>query len=430
MQCTMMTRRFEAECCVIGLTLNARWIKRKPELKFGTPMLATTSSPPIRELKFSITGQPWHMPPRHFIPHRSGVHRFACFALYRALLRASGPLSSLRPLPKEVKRPTTTPNRLRIIAAFHRNAKLQSTTRIVKQLQRGYDLLPALRSGTIPQDDVSIGPKTYTRSPPSKKRLVTITTPASETPSKDAASPSPIAQSPNTETSKQSTNPNLPLSLQHRPLPLSALSNRKSPHRKVPVFVDGNGIPFLRLKKPQPKALSHRIRKQISWYQQRWSSIHDLENQLNTQIKSEDRWEELLIDEAGYRGDEAGTWGKGNKPKRNGGKQENQSQTGTERTRTRHREGRAESQNHNMPTFSAAVKISIDDEYGRIKAFQERNRERYQALMELLEKEKGLQEVEVREARQVAKARRVEGRRRRREGENEDAELAEEGGRS
>ena len=144
-----------------------------------------------------------------------------------------------------------------------------------------------------------------------------------------------------------------------------------------------------------------------------------------TQIKGEDRWEELLVKEAGYRGDEADGRGQGQKLKR--GIQKERSQRMLERIREGHLEDRSQGQNYNKPTFSTAVKISIDDEYERIKAFQERNRERYHALMELLEKEKGLKEVEVREARQGAKARRVEARRRRREGEEEGAELAEKG---
>ena len=336
--------------------------------------------------------------PHYLVPRKSGVHRAACFALYRALLRASRPHLPPQFVPQDSQsHPRSqqryglhSPNRLRITAAFHRNSQLQAPHAIITQLQRGYDLLAALRAGTVPEDDASIGPKTY------KRRTL-----SSYIPSKRKAT---IEKSP----SQKKT------SIFSRPLPQSQLSGTGI--RKVPFLVNGNGIPFLRIKKPQPVALSMRIERMILWREKRWDNIKFLEQHLITAAWGEDNWERMLVNEFGSREELAGAdlvenvinkdeQGKRRQGGTRGGRPAKGDQGQRARKQSRYR----------MVKFADAVDEALREEKQKLDAWQRKRRNYAKKLMEIVKRERELKTEELKQSRALAKARRVERRRFRRE---------------
>ena len=74
--------------------------------------------------------------------------------------------------------------------------------------------------------------------------------------------------------------------------------------RRVPVLVNARGVPFLRIKKPQPKNLSGVIRSKL---EKRWSRI-ERRDRLDRELlfaNDEDNWDALTT------GSETDTWAKG-----------------------------------------------------------------------------------------------------------------------
>ncbi|KAK2782242.1 hypothetical protein FQN53_000161 [Emmonsiellopsis sp. PD_33] len=71
---------------------------------------------------------------------------------------------------------------------------------------------------------------------------------------------------------------------------------RPRPHvsgrRRVPIFVDAHGIPFLRIKKPQPPSLSRVILSKQLWRQQRFDRRDRLEDEVY-HAQTEDAWDRI-----------------------------------------------------------------------------------------------------------------------------------------
>jgi len=79
-------------------------------------------------------------------------------------------------------------------------------------------------------------------------------------------------------------NPNTP-SILNRPRPVSG-------RRQVPVLVNARGVPFLRIKKPQPKNLSGVIRNKL---EKRWHRI-EVRDRLQAELlfaRDEDAWDRM-----------------------------------------------------------------------------------------------------------------------------------------
>ena len=333
--------------------------------------------------------------PHYLVPRKSGIHRAACFALYRALLRASRSRVSHESISQNDPHRKTclqhglkSPNSLRVTAAFHRNSQLQAPHAIIAQLQRGYDLLAAFRAGTVPIDDVTIGPKTYKRRNPrcyiSKKN--------------------PISNGVN-----QASSP----SIFSRPLPQSKLSG--SGIRKVPLLVNGNGIPFLRIHKPQPVALGLRIAKMILWRQKRWDNIKFLEEYSVPAARMEDKWERILIKEFGSIDELVGADLVENEVYTGEGEVKNdnthswhiapgeQDQRPRKKSRLR------------MVKFADAVNEALKEERQKLDAWQRKRIDHAKKLIAIVERERELKTEELRQSRALAKAKRVERRKVRRE---------------
>jgi hypothetical protein len=83
--------------------------------------------------------------------------------------------------------------------------------------------------------------------------------------------------------------PGAPKVLEVRPRPLSELSGR----RRVPILVAANGIPFLRIRKPQSPFLSRVLRDKIVQRQKLQDYVSKLESDIVWAAK-EDEWEALV----------------------------------------------------------------------------------------------------------------------------------------
>ncbi|KAJ6014629.1 hypothetical protein N7540_009220 [Penicillium herquei] len=226
------------------------------------------------------------------VPKNSGVHRFACLALYRALLRQCSPSNGNAPWLTETK--------FLVRQRFHRYKGLQSPSQAAYSLKAGYkalDLLDSANKGNK-QDGHQII-KTLAEAKSMKKAYAAM--------HKDINKPKPPSPLSPRAARKQETllfekqtqrrHPDTPSILSRPNLEISG-------KRHVPVLVNARGIPFLRLKKPQPKNLSGVIRAKL---EKRWHRIV-LRDRLQTDLlfaKDEEAWDRIT----GMKSEpDSGTW--------------------------------------------------------------------------------------------------------------------------
>jgi len=69
--------------------------------------------------------------------------------------------------------------------------------------------------------------------------------------------------------------------------------------RRVPILCSANGVPFLRLKKPQPVSLSRILRQKIDRRQKVFDQMVLLDNYWLPIAQAEDDWDDLVIAECG-----------------------------------------------------------------------------------------------------------------------------------
>lgn len=74
--------------------------------------------------------------------------------------------------------------------------------------------------------------------------------------------------------------------------------------RKVPVLASANGVPFLRLTKPQPAALSRVLRQKLARRIGRFHQRVELQNYWLPLAKQEDEWDVLMAAQLRKREDE------------------------------------------------------------------------------------------------------------------------------
>ncbi|CAF9926386.1 MAG: hypothetical protein ALECFALPRED_003430 [Alectoria fallacina] len=221
--------------------------------------------------------------PRFLILRKSGVHRAACFALYRALLHQKHELQLTERQQHLFRKP--------IRAIFKRNSKLQSPPQISTALRLGYETLEGLHDGvrkqkvlnrilelaSLPQTSARLGD--LSSSPRTK-------TASSQKPRKRDAIPYP------------GTTPVLAR-------PFQDLSGR----RHVPVLINANRVPFLRLKKPQPPFLSRIIRDTVNTRELRITRAERLTSEISI-AEDEDDWDQILYNRFGmdYMDTEGEPW--------------------------------------------------------------------------------------------------------------------------
>ena len=73
--------------------------------------------------------------------------------------------------------------------------------------------------------------------------------------------------------------------------------------RKVPVIASANGVPFLRLTKPQPAALSRELRQKLARRGERFHRKVELANYWMPLARQEDHWDTLVLAQLNQRED-------------------------------------------------------------------------------------------------------------------------------
>ncbi|KAK1083697.1 hypothetical protein LTR48_006082 [Friedmanniomyces endolithicus] len=243
--------------------------------------------------------------PAHRLPRNSTPHRIAAIALYRALLL------STHALPPQTFPPPQRTQLQNIIRNRFKQARHEQSPRYLRLcFEAGYEALDRLdgagadvasEAGNEAGKEASAAYilALLARAPEKVKRAPPIT----------ALDPSLLKDlklhlrtRPNaTTTTTVAEKP----SLFNRPLPLAQLKGGK---RRVPVLYNAQGVPVLRLSKPQPAALSGYINHRAEVKQKRHDTRHRLTEELEG-ARWEDGWDGILERETGVReGDEQGKW--------------------------------------------------------------------------------------------------------------------------
>ncbi|KAH6860970.1 hypothetical protein BKA58DRAFT_392546 [Alternaria rosae] len=206
--------------------------------------------------------------PRFLQPKRSTQHRVAAIALYRALLSRC----SSAPLPDD--------DRLSLFNAirnkFRRNRKIQSPYQLGLSFKAGYETLDHL--------DASATGDTASAS--------TLTQLISQL-------PRGLTRAPPIRPYEKTTLPDLPKERLACLPPERAVLNVRpyattSGPRRVPVLASANGVPFLRLTKPQPPALSRVIQQRLRRKIELFDTRVLLENWWLPICQQEDVWDVLI----------------------------------------------------------------------------------------------------------------------------------------
>ncbi|KAK1782310.1 hypothetical protein QBC45DRAFT_402610 [Copromyces sp. CBS 386.78] len=227
--------------------------------------------------------------PAFIKPGRDSRHRFACKALFRALLRAGYRV----PLPHDVATALDekqNPIRALIRNGFRRNSSEISLRLVNSALNKGYrffELLTVARDESSPAHAQVLQ---FLRE--NNERVLAIR----EKKRQEAEIPNRFAPKPGTvPLLTKIPNPDgkgpptfVPTV---RPLPLEKLSGGV---RKLPTLDDLGGHPFLRLRKPQSEYLGRVLRQKFK-RRQRWAEkYHELVTEELADAEQEDAWDEMV----------------------------------------------------------------------------------------------------------------------------------------
>ncbi|OAL50431.1 hypothetical protein IQ07DRAFT_566371 [Pyrenochaeta sp. DS3sAY3a] len=206
--------------------------------------------------------------PQFLHPSKHTQHRVAAIALYRALLSrcTSAPLAD----------DDQAALRNAIRHKFRKNRKIQSPYQLGLSFKAGYETLDHLdASSSGDRTSTSILTKTIAELPRALTRAPT-------------ARPLPVPKQPDPERERQAGLPPKRAVLNARPYPVIA-----GP-RHVPILASANGVPFLRLTKPQPRMLTRIIRQRLERRQVIFDTKVFLNNWWKPMCQSEDAWDDLL----------------------------------------------------------------------------------------------------------------------------------------
>ncbi|KAJ4367318.1 hypothetical protein N0V83_006899 [Neocucurbitaria cava] len=215
--------------------------------------------------------------PRFLQPKKSTQHRVAAIALYRALLSRC---SSVALLDND-----RVSLRNAIRNKFRKNRKIQSPYQLGLSFKAGYETLDRLDASAT-NDTANAGvlsrlianlPRGLTRSPPLRPHRL----PSSTDPPKERLACLPPERAV----------------LNVRPYA------KTSGPRHVPVLASANGVPFLRLTKPQPRALSRILRQRLERKQYIFDTRIFLLNWWMPLCQQEDEWDELMTRQLMHRED-------------------------------------------------------------------------------------------------------------------------------
>ncbi|KAJ4311908.1 hypothetical protein N0V94_007711 [Neodidymelliopsis sp. IMI 364377] len=217
--------------------------------------------------------------PRFLQPKQSTQHRVAAIALYRALL--SGCSSAA--LPDDER----TSLRHAIQNKFRQNRKIQSTYQLGLSFQLGYETLDKLDVSTT---DDSADATSLARLVATLPRGLTANPPRRRSP--------PLPPPPH----PSGKHPLAVLPPEKAVLNVRPYAQVSGP-RRVPVIASANGIPFLRLTKPQPPALSRVLRQKLDRRITRFHRKVLLENYWMPLARQEDEWDNLMTAQLKLRED-------------------------------------------------------------------------------------------------------------------------------
>ncbi|KMK54918.1 DNA repair protein (Rad1) [Aspergillus fumigatus Z5] len=227
---------------------------------------------------------------RLIVPKSLGTHRYACLALYRALLRQCSRL------PGAV--PELQTSKLLIQQKFRKYKNLQSPSQTANALKAGYEALDLLHSASQGNEhDRHRIAKLVLESQSIKKKISEFQKALAS-----SVQPKPLSKR---ELKKEESRRFQESTARRHPDATPILSRPRpvvNGRRRVPVLVSARGIPFLRIKKPQPKNLSGVIRTKLD---KRWRRI-ERRDKLGVEIlfaKDEDEWDQLTLGQP-----EAVTW--------------------------------------------------------------------------------------------------------------------------
>ncbi|KAK4634262.1 hypothetical protein CLAFUW4_00269 [Fulvia fulva] len=211
--------------------------------------------------------------PKFLPPHKSGAHRVAAIALFRALL------TQCRRLPVEAQQSNELQNIIRNRFKQHRHNTSHRQLNVC--FTAGYEAIDYLDDAVAGDEEsksrvldlLQRTPDTAKRPP---ERVITTAMKEAERKEKNRAAREEYEAYPK-------------LDLFARPLPQEMLSGK----RHVPILFNANHIPVLRLKKPQPHSLSVYINSRVVQRQKRHDLRHKLEEELSL-AKSEDDWDAIV----------------------------------------------------------------------------------------------------------------------------------------
>ncbi|KAJ5183618.1 hypothetical protein N7492_001234 [Penicillium capsulatum] len=214
------------------------------------------------------------------VPKNSGIHRFACLALYRALLRQCSASALAAPWRNETK--SLVQNR------FRRYQGLESPSQVSNALKAGYktlDLLDSAMKGN--KSDASRVNGILAQARMAQKDRMAAQREMNKTKPVKVLSPKQARKKENVRLAEATRrrHPNT-ASVLARPYP------EVSGKRGVPVLVNARGVPFLRIKKPQPSNLGGVLRAKL---EKRWKCIEARDRLYTDHLfaKDEDEWDGL-----------------------------------------------------------------------------------------------------------------------------------------
>ncbi|KAL1642369.1 hypothetical protein SLS58_005443 [Diplodia intermedia] len=226
--------------------------------------------------------------PAFVVPARSGAHRIAAIALYRALLTQCSPAATPS-LPLADDQRAALRNVIR--NKFRRNRHVHSTRHLKLSFTAGYELLDALdqASSATTTTNADNANANATASATALLTDLLATAPAHLTRSPDAprgGGPTRLSPSP------EACLPRAARVLATRPRPASALGGTGV--RRVPRLVSANLFPMLRLGRPQPRSLSRVLTDKIKQRQRRLDLRKEAQDYRAVLARGEDVWDRLV----------------------------------------------------------------------------------------------------------------------------------------
>ncbi|KAK4135039.1 hypothetical protein BT67DRAFT_378428 [Trichocladium antarcticum] len=227
--------------------------------------------------------------PSQFIAARSSRHRRACFALYKSLLLQIPHVA----LPADVATTLgpTNPLKTLIRNAFRRNRRYNSPRLIVSALKNGYRALTLLSRAADPSTAEHASVLSFLRTNQVRVQGVLARRAA------EAAQEQQMSTAPREDRVRLLTrvSPAGALPVVYEPTrPPRPLAEIPAGVRRPPTLCDTLGVPFLRLRKPQPRFLERVLRQKAQFRANAVERIGELQDGDLWQARMEDVWERAV----------------------------------------------------------------------------------------------------------------------------------------